>query len=291
MITRFAPSPTGYLHLGHAYAALFAAGYARRVGGRFYLRLEDIDHTRCSETFAEAIFEDLAWLGVHWRAPVLRQSQRLEVYAQALRSLRDRRLVYPCFCTRKDIAHEVAAAGGAPHLSENSASRGPLYPGTCRGLSVEVRAARIAEGVPHAWRLDMAAALAQTGAETTPLFWRDARRGEVRAAPEMFGDVVLARKDIPTSYHLSATLDDAAQEVTLVTRGEDLFHATHIHRLLQALLGLETPLYHHHVLLCDSQGRRLAKRDSGVTLRALRRRGLSSGDVRTMVEEKIDENT
>jgi glutamyl-Q tRNA(Asp) synthetase len=261
--SRFAPSPTGRLHLGHAYSALKAHDFARQRDGRFRLRIEDIDPTRCREEHVDAILEDLAWLGIAWDGAVRRQSEHLADYAAALRRLRDEGLVYPCFCTRREIADEVARSGAAPHGPD-----GPAYPGTCRRLPDGARAERMVT-LAHAWRIDVAAATARTG----PLAWHDAAAGEVAADPGMFGDVVLARKDAPTSYHLAVTVDDALQEVTDVVRGEDLFAATHVHRLLQALLGLPTPRYHHHALIRGSDGRRLAKRDGAPALGDLRSQG------------------
>ncbi|WP_417798152.1 tRNA glutamyl-Q(34) synthetase GluQRS [Terasakiella pusilla] len=265
-ITRFAPSPTGYLHLGHAYSALFAAEHGRR----FLLRIEDIDQGRCRPEYIDAIYEDLGWLGLNWEMPVRIQSQHLDEYQQAVDTLQDQGLLYPCFCTRKDIQNEIERAGGAPHGPD-----GQLYPGTCRHLSVTERADKIASGIPYALRLDMTKALAQAG----PLYWQDADKGKQQATPEIFGDVVLARKDTPTSYHLSVTLDDHLQGVTLVTRGEDLFQASHVHRLLQALLNLDTPAYHHHGLLVGKDGKRYAKRDKSLTLRSLREQGLSADEL------------
>ncbi|MGC2855086.1 tRNA glutamyl-Q(34) synthetase GluQRS [Novispirillum sp. DQ9] len=275
-ITRFAPSPTGLLHLGHAYSALFAAR-AAGPGGRFLLRIEDIDPLRCQPAFTDALLEDLAWLGLRWEEPVRLQSRHLDDYAAALDRLRGMGLVYPCFCTRKDIQREVGDIHRAPHGPDGA----PLYPGTCRSLPAEEATAREA-AEPHALRLDVARALALAGA---PLTWHDRARGAQVARPEMFGDVVLARKDTPTSYHLAVTVDDALQGVTLVTRGHDLFEATHIHRLLQALLGLPTPDYHHHGLLTGPDGKRYAKRDQSLTLRALRESGMSVGEVMAMLGE------
>ncbi|WP_119167632.1 tRNA glutamyl-Q(34) synthetase GluQRS [Algihabitans albus] len=269
-VSRFAPSPSGRLHLGHAHSALFAARAAGRQG-RFLLRIEDIDAGRCRPEFEAAIYEDLAWLGLHWAQPVLRQSERFAVYDAALRRLEERALVYPCFCTRKEIAAEIAGAGAAPHGPE-----GPLYPGTCRSRSASERRRRLAAGDPHAWRLDLVRAVAETPALT----WHDCGRGTQRAQPELLGDAVLARKDVPTSYHLAVVLDDAAQGVTLVTRGADLFVTTHLHRLLQALLDLPVPRWHHHDLLSDAKGRRLAKRHDALSLAALREAGLSPAEVR-----------
>ena len=267
-VTRFAPSPTGFLHIGHAYAALFAAEAADPGG--FLLRIEDIDTSRCRPAFETAIYEDLAWLGLSWPEPVRRQSEHFPDYGAALDRLDQRGLLYPCFCTRADIA----AASGAPHGPE-----GPLYPGTCRALSADEQPARIAAGRPYAFRLRMDAARGETG----PLCWHDEDRGEIAATPEKFGDVVLARKDTPASYHLACTLDDALQGVTLVTRGEDLFESTHVHRLLQALLNLPTPRYRHHRLLTDAAGRKFSTRDQAPTLRALRESGKTAADVRAII--------
>ncbi len=264
IVTRFAPSPTGYLHLGHAYSALFAWRAAREAGGRFLLRIEDIDRMRCRPEFTAAIIEDLGWLGLDWDGAVRKQSEHFADYRAALEKLEARGLIYPCFCTRADIAAEIARAGGAPQGEE-----GPLYPGTCRTLSPAERERRVAAGESYALRLDVASAVAQTG----PLVWEEDERGPIAAQPELLGDVVLARKDVPTSYHLAVTVDDALQGVTLVTRGEDLFAATHIHRLLQALLDLPMPRYRYHRLLTDASGKRFAKRDKALTLRALREAG------------------
>jgi glutamyl-Q tRNA(Asp) synthetase len=273
-VTRFAPSPTGRLHLGHAYSALFAEAQARAAGGRFLLRIEDIDPGRCRAEFIDGIFEDLAWLGLSWEQPVRRQSQHLDDYRAALGRLDALGLLYPCFCTRKDIAEEVARAGHAPHGPD-----GVLYPGLCRSLPAAERAARMAAGLPYALRLDMSAAIAHAG----DLYWQDRAAGIQRATPEVFGDVVLARKDTPTSYHLAVTVDDAIQGVTLITRGEDLFAATHVHRLLQALLALPVPEYLHHRLLTDERGRRYAKRDLGLTLQSLRLSGATPQEIRATV--------
>ncbi len=273
IVTRFAPSPTGELHLGHASAALVAHAEARRGGGRFLLRIEDIDAGRCRAEFAAAILNDLAWLGLDWDGEVRRQSEHFDDYCAALARLDGEGLLYPCFCSRKDIA----AAGQAPHGPD-----GPLYPGLCRDLSPGERSERIAAGRPYALRLDMAAATARAGR----LEWLDRTVGTIAARPDLFGDVVLARKDTPTSYHLAVTVDDARQGVTLVTRGDDLFAATHVHRLLQALLGLPTPAYAHHRLLLDDHGRRLAKRDGATTLAALRRAGRTPAEVRAMAGQK-----
>ncbi len=273
--TRFAPSPTGYLHLGHAHAALFAWRRARAAGGRFLLRLEDIDPARCRPAFAMAILEDLAWLGLDWDGEVRVQSRHLPDYRAVLETLTKRGLLYPCFCTRADIAREVAAAASAPHAPDGA----PLYPGTCRRLSAADRAARIKAGSPYALRLDMARALEAAGG---PLGYEEADEGWTISRPERFGDAVLGRKDIPASYHLCVTHDDALQGVTLVTRGLDLKPATDMHRLIQALMGWPAPVYAHHGLLLDGEGRRLSKRDGALALRALRAEGRSPAEARAM---------
>ena len=271
-VTRFAPSPSGFLHLGHAYSALFAESLAGE-GGRFLLRIEDIDRGRCRPEYEAAIYRDLEWLGLRWEPEVRRQSERMDDYAQALESLDGMGLVYPCFCTRAEIRAEIERSGAAPHGPD-----GPVYPGICRGLPRAEAQDRIAAGDAHALRLDMARAVAEAGR----LAWHDRDRGRLEARPEIFGDVVLARKDTPTSYHLAVTVDDHIQGITLVTRGEDLLPATHVHRLLQGLLGLETPEYRHHRLLTDDAGRRLAKRHDSLSIRSLRERGHSAEEVRAM---------
>ena len=272
VVTRFAPSPTGYLHLGHAYAALVAFSIARERGGRFLLRLEDIDRGRCKPQFADAIEDDLAWLGLAWDGGVRKQSAHFDDYRQALARLEAMELIYPCFCTRAAIKAELDAAAAAPHAAP------PVYPGTCRALSDDERQARIRQGLSYALRLDVAKAHAKIG----PLFWEDEIKGAIEAAPTRHGDIVLARKDTPTSYHLAVTVDDARQGVTLVTRSEDLFAATDIHRLLQALLGYPTPRYRHHKLLTDASGKRFAKRDQAITLKGLRAIGKTPAEVRAM---------
>ena len=273
VVTRFAPSPTGYLHLGHALSALTGWRAARAAGGRFLLRIEDIDSGRCRPDYEAAIYEDLAWLGLDWERPVRRQSEHLADYAAALERLRDLGVLYPCFCTRREIAAEIAAAGRAPHGAD-----GPVYPGTCRSLPPAERRARIAAGDAYGLRLDAGRAHALVG----KLSWQEQARGAVAVEPQLLGDVVLARKDAPASYHLAVTLDDHVQGVTLVTRGRDLFSATHVHRLLQALLGLAAPAYHHHVLLTNAAGERLAKRDAAASLRSLRAAGATPAAVRAM---------
>ncbi|MGA9868816.1 MAG: tRNA glutamyl-Q(34) synthetase GluQRS [Acetobacteraceae bacterium] len=270
IVTRFAPSPTGYLHLGHAHAALFAWRRARAAGGCFLLRLEDIDSTRCRPAFAQAIMDDLAWLGLDWDGDVRVQSRHLAEYRAALDALAARDLLYPCFCTRADIA----AAAGAPHGSDTG-----LYPGTCRRLSADARASRIASGAPYALRLDSAGALDAVGGF---LAYEEIGEGPIECRPERFGDAVLGRKDAPASYHLCVTHDDALQGVTLVTRGVDLRPATDLHRLIQTLMGWASPAYAHHDLLTDEVGRRLSKRHGAMALRALRQAGRSAAEVRAL---------
>ena len=273
IVTRFAPSPTGLLHLGHAHSALFAWHKAKETGGRFLLRIEDIDLGRCRPEFEAAILEDLAWLGLDWEEPVRRQSDHLEDYRAVLEQLTTMGLLYPCFCTRKEIQAEIESAGAAPQGPD-----GPLYPGICRGRGLAEQERRIAGGSSHALRLDVGAALRQAG----PMTWEEKDQAVVDATPEIHGDVVLARKEIPTSYHLAVTLDDALQGVTLVTRGEDLRPATHVHRLLQELLDLPVPRWQHHGLVLDKAGRRLAKRHDSLSIRALREAGKSPAEVRAM---------
>lgn len=260
MLTRFAPSPTGELHLGHAYSAALAHEAARAANGLFRIRIDDIDGSRSREEHVAASLADLAWLGLGWDGDPVRQSAHLADYVAALENLRARGFVYPCFCTRADIAQSLAAPHG---------SAGAIYPGTCRSLADAERDRRLAEE-PHAWRLDMARAVALAG----ELYWEEQGQGLRLADPAAHGDVVLARKDAPASYHLASTLDDAAMGVTHVIRGADLIASTDVHRLLQALLGLPTPLYRHHGLICGPDGRRLAKRDAAASLAALRDAGV-----------------
>ena len=264
IVTRFAPSPTGLLHLGHAFAAITAA----ESGDDFLLRIEDLDRGRSRDEFIEAIYRDLKWLGLSWDEPVLRQSRRSAAYGAALDKLTSMGLTYPCICTRADIASEIARAGEAQHGPD-----GPLYPGTCRHLT------SAPADKPHVLRLDAARAAALAG----PLTFTE--HGKVETVdPFRFGDIVLARKDLPAAYHLAVVLDDAFQGVTLVTRGEDLFAATHPQRLLQALLGLPEPAYAHHRLVLDESGRKFSKRDQAVTLAALREVGATPSDIRARLE-------
>lgn len=292
-VERFAPSPTGYLHLGHAYSALMAHEAAQTAGGRFLLRIEDIDTMRSRPEYEQAIFDDLAWLGLAWDTPVLRQSSRFEAYSAALDQLRERGLIYPCFCTRKEIAAALTAPQEGVH--RGAGPDGPAYPGTCRGLPDAQR--RMQNGT-YALRLDMRKSIASIGGSgiVSKLHFRelgsgpDGEKNKVSLDPawliEQCGDIVLARKDTPASYHLSVVLDDAFQQVTHVTRGRDLFHATKIHRLLQALFGRPTPDYRHHDLIRDETGKRLAKRDDARSLQTLRAGGASPEDVRAMIGMK-----
>jgi glutamyl-Q tRNA(Asp) synthetase len=265
IVTRFAPSPTGYLHPGHAYAAWVAWGKARAAGGRFLLRLEDIDATRCRPEFAAAIYEDLRWLGLDWDGEVRVQSGHLAAYEAAFAGLQASGLIYPCFCSRA----EIARAQSAPHGAN------VIYPGTCRTMSSAEREERTAAGQKYARRLDVAKAARAAG----DLRFFEENSGWVSARPDILGDVVLGRSDIATSYHLCVVCDDAAQGVTHVTRGDDLADATHVQVLLQSLLGLPVPVYAHHGLLVDEQGKRLAKRDGAMSLRAMRAAGASRDEI------------
>ena len=267
MLTRFAPSPTGRLHLGHAYAALVAQELADRNRGTCLLRFEDIDHTRIQPEYYTFIEEDLRWLGLTWEGAAMRQSGRLGHYTHALEQLRDRGMIYPCFCNRRAIADEIARMTNAPHGPE-----GALYPGTCRNLDPSERTTRIDQGHPHAWRLDSARA-AETCGELT---FQDLLGGTRPVLPGELGDVVLARRDIATSYHLAVVVDDAEQGITLITRGEDLLASTHVHRLLQVLLEYPEPRYLHHELIRDETGKRLATRDHALSLANLRESGMSA---------------
>jgi glutamyl-Q tRNA(Asp) synthetase len=283
-VFRFAPSPNGYLHLGHAFSALLNFDLAQASGGAFLLRIEDIDSARCRPQFETAIYEDLAWLGIGWQAPVRRQSDHLALYTGALKHLMDQGLVYPGFESRAETARLVAdkdAAGFWPRDPDGV----PLYPGAAKHLTAAERKDRMASGAPYALRLDMAAARARTG----DLTWHedgsgpDGETGRVAARPQDWGDVVLARKDTPTSYHLSVVIDDALQGVTHVVRGRDLFWATSVHRVLQELLGLPQPVYRHHPLIRDREGRKLSKSGAATGLRELRAEGRSPQDIRRIV--------
>lgn len=282
-VFRFAPSPNGHLHLGHALSALLNADMASAVGGRLLLRIEDIDATRCRPEYEAAIYEDLAWLGLRWQEPVRRQSERLEEYRAALARLEGMGLIYPAFESRAEIARLVAAREAQGPWARDP-DGAPLYPGNAKHMSASERARRIAAGEPYALRLDMPAAIQRTG----PLSWTetgtgpDGETGAVPADPARWGDVVLARKDVPGSYHLAVVVDDAAQGVTHVVRGRDLFHATSVHRLLQALLGVPAPGYHHHRLLLDEDGRKLSKSTRATGLRELRAQRLTPAGIRRL---------
>jgi glutamyl-Q tRNA(Asp) synthetase len=283
-VFRFAPSPNGFLHLGHAYSALLNFDLAQASGGRFLLRIEDIDPTRCKPEFEAAIFEDLAWLGIAWETPVRRQSEHLGEYRAALEKLSAAGLLYPSFESRAEIARLVAereAHGAWPRDPDGA----PLYPGDAKGLPPDERTRQIESGTPYALRLDMAAAMARTG----DLTWieqgegPDGETGRIAARPEAWGDVVLARKETPTSYHLSVVIDDALQGATDVVRGQDLFHASSVHRLLQHLLGLPEPTYRHHRLIRDASGHKLSKSTGSTGLRGLRAAGAGPADIRRLV--------
>jgi glutamyl-Q tRNA(Asp) synthetase len=278
-VFRFAPSPNGYLHLGHALAALTDFEMARALNGRFLLRIEDIDATRCRPEFEQAIYEDLAWLGIAWEQPVRRQSEHLAAYRDALEKLSG--LVYPSFESRGEIARLVAERDAKGHWPRDPDGT-PLYPGNAKRLSAAERAARMDE--PHALRLDMNAAVKRAGTLTWVEIDAASQEHEtVMAHPEVWGDVVLARKDVPTSYHLAVVVDDALQGITHVVRGQDLQPTTSVHRLLQALLGLHAPVYHHHRLILDEDGRKLSKSTRATALRELRSQGLTPADIRRRV--------
>ncbi len=275
VVTRFAPSPSGRLHLGHALAAYEARALADRLGGQCVLRIEDIDTTRCRAEYIDGIMEDMAWLGIRFDGEVVIQSTRFAAYEAALKKLRTLGVLYPCFCTRKEIAAEVAAMGGAPQ-----GERIDIYPGACRNLTPEQRLELMNAGKAFSWRLDCRAAARLTGVLT----WHDLRFGEQICRPEELGDVILARKDCPASYHIAVVVDDAAQGVTHVSRGEDLFPVTGIHRTLQELLNLPVPHWYHHRLVCDANGKRLAKRDHSRSLLEMRRAGLSPAEVMRLLQ-------
>ena len=275
VVTRFAPSPSGPLHVGHLLAALQARRLADVHGGSCLLRVEDIDQRAQHQEYLDLMYEDLEWLGLHFDGEVMVQTQRFGTYQAVLDRLREMGLLYPCFCTRSEIKAQLAELGRAPH-----ATLGYLYPGTCRRLSDDAVAERLASGMPHCWRLDMQRVQDLIGCPT----WHDMHRGTQRCMPTAYGDVVLARKDFPASYHLAVVVDDAAQGVTHVTRGEDLFESTHIHRALQAVLGLRAPQYCHHSLLRDNEGKRLAKRDGARSIASLREAGYTPQQVRDSLQ-------
>lgn len=285
-VFRFAPSPNGYLHLGHALSALINADAAARSHGRLLLRIEDIDPARCRPEYETAIYEDLAWLGLRWEEPVRRQSEHLDLYADALATLKAQELAYPCFCTRQDVAKAVARIEETGVTWPRDPDGAAIYPGTCRGLATADAGHRIATGDQHAWRLRVDQASAIAG----PLSWREhlaaepeSASTEVAADPRIWGDVILARRDAPASYHLAVVVDDAEQGVTQVVRGTDLRAATAIHRLLQHLYGLPAPGYHHHRLILDEDGRKLSKSIASTSLRALREAGAAPSDIRARI--------
>jgi glutamyl-Q tRNA(Asp) synthetase len=281
---RFAPSPNGELHLGHAYSALLNARMAEEAGGQFLLRIEDIDLERCTPLFERGILEDLAWLGIAWEQPVRRQSDHFDDYAEALRRLVDEDLVYPAFMSRGEVRAWLAE--DAPADWPRDPDGAPFYPPRDRSMAPRERKARISEGEAYSWRLDMNAALARLPGELT---WDETgmgpggETGRVVADPAAWGDVVIARKDVPASYNLSVVVDDAIQGVTDVVRGRDLFHATAVHRILQDLLGLPVPSYHHHDLILGADGRKLSKSRRDTALRALREAGATPRDIARMV--------
>lgn len=278
VVTRFAPSPSGPLHVGHLLAALQARRLADAHGGNCLLRVEDIDTRAQHQEYLQLMYEDLAWLGLHFDGAVMVQTRRFGVYRSVLEQLRGMGLLYPCFCTRSDIKNQLAEMGRAPH-----ATLGYIYPGTCRQLPPELVEEKLAAGVPHCWRLDMQRVQDLIGCPT----WHDMIRGTQRCVPVEYGDVVLARKDFPASYHLCVVVDDAAQGVTHVTRGADLFDATHIHRALQGVLGLPVPRYCHHALLRDNAGKRLAKRDGARSIASLRAAGFTAQQVIDSLETAL----
>lgn len=276
--TRFAPSPTGPLHLGHALAAKVAFDLAREsADGVFILRHEDIDGSRVREEFYQTIEADLKWLGLNWDGEPLRQTTRIAAYVAALSTLRTRDLVYPCFCTRREIQEEWARMTTAPQ-----GPKGPVYPGICKTLNATERAKKRGSGIPYAWRFDSQKAANLNG----PLTFRDLRFGTINVIPELLGDVVLARKDIGIAYHLAVIVDDAFQQITHVTRGEDLLPSTHVHRQLQALLGLPEPLYLHHHLMLDEHGKRFAKRNDSLSLTSLREAGAKASELLEQLDLK-----
>lgn len=280
-IFRFAPSPNGRLHLGHAYSALLNADFARRFAGRLLLRIEDIDLTRCRPVFEQGIYEDLVWLGLRWEEPVRRQSEHFDLYRATALDLKDRGVLYPCFCSRTDIAAAAARREGGAGLPRCDPDGALLYPGTCKALDPAEAHRRIGAGEAHAWRIDMPKAEGLAGGPLA--YWRIDRNGScerVEARPARWGDVVIVRKDAPTSYHLSVVVDDALQGISHVVRGKDLEAATDLHVLLQGLLGLPTPLYHHHDLIRDDTGDKLSKNRQSEALADLRARGVTAVEVR-----------
>ena len=287
-VFRFAPSPNGHLHLGHALSALQNFDMARAAGGRFLLRMEDIDTTRCRPEFEAAIIEDLAWLGIQWEQPVRRQSEHFDEYHAALEKLQAMRLTFPSFESRAEIAHMVGDRDVRERWPRDPDGV-PLYPGAARQLKELDRQARIERGDPYAIRLDMEKATEWTG----PLRWSETgagpsgETGDMAAEPAAWGDVIVGRKETPTSYHLSVVIDDALQGVTHVVRGQDLFWSTSVHRVLQTLLDLPAPSYHHHRLILDADGKKLSKSTQATGLRELRAQGLTAADIRRLVNMAV----
>ncbi|APX70262.1 MULTISPECIES: tRNA glutamyl-Q(34) synthetase GluQRS [unclassified Brucella] len=282
-VFRFAPSPNGQLHLGHAYSALLNANMAEKSGGRFLLRMEDIDTARCTPALEQGIYDDLHWLGLRWETPVRRQSEHFGEYRNALTKLADKGLVYPAFLSRSEVRKRISEACARGDDWPSDPDGTPLYPQDERNMSEKEQMEHIVSGAPYAWRLDMDKALAAAG---EPLFWNesgagpDGETGRLAADPAKWGDVVIARKDTPTSYHLSVVVDDALQGITHIVRGRDLFHATSVHRLLQKLLGLPEPLYHHHDLVLGEDGQKLSKSRKDTALASLREQGWTPADIR-----------
>ncbi len=276
--TRFAPSPSGLLHLGHAYASLNARALADEHGGECLLRIEDVDTTRCKAAFIDAIVEDMDWLGICFDGEIVLQSERLGLYADALERLKGMEVVYPCFCSRKEIAAELEELGRAPQGEQMDP-----YPGTCKRMSPDERDFLISQGKPHSWRLDCRKVAEMTGV----LPWHDMRFGDQLARPESIGDIILGRKDCAASYHIAVVTDDAAQGISHVCRGEDLLPATHLHRTLQALLGLDVPVWFHHPLIADSSGKRLAKRNNSLSVRQMRENGMTREMVFDLLNKSV----
>lgn len=281
-VFRFAPSPNGHLHLGHAYSALLNQQMAHAASGRLLLRMEDIDRERCTPDLEQMMLEDLQWIGFEWEQPVRRQSEHFGVYQEALDSLINMDLVYPAFLSRSDIKREIERIAGDKDNWPRDPDGALLYPPTDRQLSTRERVHRISEGGPFSWRLNMDLALEHIG---EPLFWSELAPEEhaVETAPRAWGDVIIARKDMPTSYHLSVIIDDALQGITHVVRGKDLFHATSVHRLLQRIFDIEPPVYHHHALILDHDGEKLSKSRKDTSLRSLRQEGVTREEIRAMV--------
>ena len=284
IITRFAPSPSGDLHLGHAYSAKLSYDFSVQKGGDFILRIEDIDHLRCKTKHEKSILTDLRWLDLKWPTPIRRQSNHFTDYKAALDKLESMELLYPCFCTRRDIINEIEESTRAPHMRPKFGPEGIIYPGTCRHLTTEEQQQKVDDGIPHALRFNTNKAL---GLLKAPLYWTDCKTGEQKATPELLGDVILARKDFPASYHLCVVVDDHIQMINHVIRGQDLYYASHFHRLLQHLLKLNTPIYDHHPLLATRDGNRLAKRDKSITIKSIRESGIGPDQIDELIKEYL----